>query len=187
MNRQRFFLTICALLAGASAAVAQQPVAPVPPVPPAASVAPLRDDIGKVNAQVEEVNAQVEEVNAQVEEVNAQVEGVNAQVEEVNAQVDAFRFQFDADAIRESALLAKQAALGGVFGMDRGLSFLPQGIKVRTGRHDGDDRDYERGQRALDSRNWEDALEKFTQAASSGASRADGALYWKAYALAKLG
>src|SRR6185436_8707684 len=52
---------------------------------------------------------------------------------------------------------------------------------------DNDDRDYERGQRALDGRNWDEALEKFTQAASGGGSRADGALYWKAYALAKLG
>jgi len=179
MNRQRFFLTICAMLAGVSAAVSQQPAPPVPLVPPVAPVAPFPPaDIDKVNAQVDEVNAQVDEVNAQVDEVRA--------------QMDAFRFQFDADGIGASAqakvdaLMAKQAALGGMFGKDHGLAFLAQGIKAR-GRHDGDDRDYERGQRALDSRNWEDALERFTQVASAGGSRADGALYWKAYALAKLG
>ncbi len=46
---------------------------------------------------------------------------------------------------------------------------------------------YERGLSALDQRRWADALQAFTQAATSGGERADGALYWKAYALNKLG
>lgn len=49
------------------------------------------------------------------------------------------------------------------------------------------DREYERGTRALDKRDWGEAVARFTAAAGSGSSRADGALYWKAYALAKLG
>ena len=113
-------------------------------------------------------------------------------MDEVRFQVDAMRFQIDADAIRDSvkgqmdALRQEQSFLArGAFNMDRGLALLAQGPKVH-GR-DNDDRDYERGQRALDGRNWDEALEKFTQAASGGGSRADGALYWKAYALAKLG
>jgi len=50
-----------------------------------------------------------------------------------------------------------------------------------------EDRLYESGQRALDTRRWEEALQVFTQAASKNASRADGATFWKAYALRKLG
>jgi tetratricopeptide (TPR) repeat protein len=50
-----------------------------------------------------------------------------------------------------------------------------------------DDRLYENGQRALDRNQWDEALTDFTQVANHGSPRADGALYWKAYALNKLG
>jgi hypothetical protein len=55
----------------------------------------------------------------------------------------------------------------------------------RPGR--GDDATYSAGQRALDRSQWDEALGDFNRVASSGGSRADGALYWKAYALNKLG
>jgi HEAT repeat protein len=51
----------------------------------------------------------------------------------------------------------------------------------------GDDQLYERGQRALDRRAWDEALESFSEVAARGGPRADGASYWKAYALNKLG
>jgi len=50
-----------------------------------------------------------------------------------------------------------------------------------------EDRLYEQGQRELDRSQWNAALTSFTQVANRGGSRADGALYWKAYALNKLG
>ena len=105
----------------------------------------------------------------------------------VRAQVEDLRFHIDTDSIRES--VREQMALArGAFGIDHGLAFMPQpGPSRRSGRHEDDDRTYQRGQRALDSRNWDDALQSFTQVAGNGGSRSDGALYWKAYALAKLG
>src|SRR5471030_1905482 len=54
-------------------------------------------------------------------------------------------------------------------------------------RNSSDDHLYQSGQGALDSRHWDEALEDFSQAASRGGSRADGALYWKAYTLNRLG
>lgn len=45
---------------------------------------------------------------------------------------------------------------------------------------------YDRGARALDRREYDEAVQYFTEAAG-GTERADGALYWKAYALGKLG
>jgi HEAT repeat protein len=48
------------------------------------------------------------------------------------------------------------------------------------------ERRYERGARALDRRDWDEAVQAYDQVAQ-GQARADGALYWKAYALAKLG
>jgi len=50
-----------------------------------------------------------------------------------------------------------------------------------------DERLYNQGTRALDQGQWERALEAFDQVGKGGGPRADGALYWKAYAAAKLG
>jgi HEAT repeat protein len=49
------------------------------------------------------------------------------------------------------------------------------------------EREYERGTRALDKRQWDQAVTHFNEAAATSNPKADGALYWKAYALAKLG
>ena len=50
-----------------------------------------------------------------------------------------------------------------------------------------DDRLYSAGQSALDNRQWDQAVEYFNQVISRSGARVDGALYWKAYALGKLG
>jgi hypothetical protein len=46
---------------------------------------------------------------------------------------------------------------------------------------------YERGLSALDGRRYDQALDCFTEVATRGQAHADGALYWKAYTLNKLG
>jgi HEAT repeat protein len=46
---------------------------------------------------------------------------------------------------------------------------------------------YDDGQEALDEGKWEQALKRFEQVANARGKRADGALYWKAYAENKLG
>lgn len=61
---------------------------------------------------------------------------------------------------------------------------FPAGVKIRTMN---DDRAYEAGQRALEGRRYSEALEYFNEVATRGKDRADGALYWKAYTLLKLG
>ena len=49
------------------------------------------------------------------------------------------------------------------------------------------EREYERGSRALDQRKWDQAVAHYNEVVNLGKTRADAALYWKAYALAKLG
>ncbi len=49
------------------------------------------------------------------------------------------------------------------------------------------DHNYQRGLRLLNDRKWEEASRTFTEVVNAGGERADGALYWKAYALHKLG
>ena len=46
---------------------------------------------------------------------------------------------------------------------------------------------YDQGQRALEEARWQRAVEQFTVVADAKGARADAALYWKAYALDKLG
>jgi tetratricopeptide (TPR) repeat protein len=70
----------------------------------------------------------------------------------------------------------------------KAMSNLQTGFFQRhSNRESNDDRLYESGQRALDRNQWDAALENFTEVASHGGPRADGSLYWKAYALNKLG
>ena len=54
-------------------------------------------------------------------------------------------------------------------------------------RRDQEERWYEEGQDALEEARWQRAVERFTSVATTKSTRADAALYWKAYALDKLG
>jgi hypothetical protein len=52
---------------------------------------------------------------------------------------------------------------------------------------DNDNSLYGRGQNALDDHKYDQALDYFTEVVARGGPKADGALYWKAYTLNKLG
>src|SRR5690349_7842039 len=56
----------------------------------------------------------------------------------------------------------------------------------RTHGRSGDSH-YDKGTRALDAGRWDDARQIFDEIASAKGTRADGALYWKAYAEKRLG
>lgn len=176
IDRHRHFLIVGAMLLPA-AALPQAPAPPAPPAPPAQPApapAPraLRDNIDEIREQVDAVRFQIDEARIAAQaEVAFDKEAIR---DSVRAQVDALRPQI--------------AAMAGNFKLDLPFAFAPQKVITMRGRsHDRDDRAYERGERALDGRRWDEALEAFTQAAGAGGTRADGALYWKAYSLAKLG
>ncbi len=106
-----------------------------------------------------------------------------------------FKYDFDfSDRIQEAterALAAQDRALAAQdriaksFSLGSGFAFAPQIAGFKRGA--SDDRLYDAGQRALENRRWDEALEDFNQVASRGGTRADGAWYWKAYTLNKLG
>ena len=50
-----------------------------------------------------------------------------------------------------------------------------------------EDRNYDCGRRAIDESQWDRAVDYFTRAAAVKGTRADGALYWKAYSQNRLG
>ena len=70
----------------------------------------------------------------------------------------------------------------GIWGGVPDLAFQPKDRAMEQA-----EREYERGSRALDQRKWDEAVAHFNEVANLGKVRADAALYWKAYALAKLG
>ena len=74
-------------------------------------------------------------------------------------------------------------------GLDGRGSFMPPGFAFqgRNAQMEAAEREYQRGTQALDEKNWSAAVQAFTQASMQGGSKVDAALYWKAYALSKLG
>jgi tetratricopeptide (TPR) repeat protein len=102
-----------------------------------------------------------------------------------------------------TATLAMAGLLGGsAFAQNldslEGLSHLTEDVRVRvdgaqtllaqTGHEPGrGDGLYDRGSRALDKGDYAIALDSFSEVAARKGTRADGALYWKAYALNRLG
>jgi hypothetical protein len=85
--------------------------------------------------------------------------------------------------LNTDALNANMAALGSNLNALNRSGFLFQ-PKLATGRFDAD---YENGTRALDDHKYEDAVRRFDTVINTKSARADGALYWKAYALNRLG
>ncbi len=66
-------------------------------------------------------------------------------------------------------------------GLDMQLQSLGRGV----GR--GFSPDYETGMRQLDERKYDEAIQRFDRVVAAKSDRADGALYWKAYSLNRLG
>jgi len=161
-------------------APAMAPLAPVPPLPPRA----FEFDAGDIDININIDRAALEEQVQAAREMAEQARTFNrADVEE---QVQAARAM--ADSVRESVRESVRASTNIAF------AFAPQapapaaaamaGFKGRMGG--SEDSLYQRGTSALDNRRWDEAVTYFTEAAAKGGNRADGALYWKAYALKKL-
>jgi TolA-binding protein len=166
----------------------------------------MRDRLGNMRFELnDDVRAQIEAVRANADRIRVDVDASRIAAE---AARDAVRF-VDVDAARLAAEAARDsvravgpviANVGRTFG--NGFAFAPQitpaippapPAPAVAGRgrvfnfNMSPDRAYSAGQSALDSRHWEDAITYFNQVISRGTNRVDGALYWKAYAQARLG
>jgi hypothetical protein len=97
---------------------------------------------------------------------------------------------------REMAQQARQKAQQdqiGNFNFDLNLNLDPfrgpgpQGPKFKPAQIRNDSTLYGRGLSALDDHHYDQALDDFSEVVTRGGPKADGALYWKAYTLNKLG
>ena len=173
---------------------------PAPAVAPVAPVAVRLEDLDY--ATQEEIREKVEAAREKVERLRGfEISpAVKAQIDAAMAKAD-FQFDFDQEEIRAQVQAAKEQlrALEPQMAWAKGgFAFAPQittppmppkaPMPAQVIRRSGSaDSAYRNGQSALDNRHWDEAVEYFGQVVSRGGTRSDGALYWKAYALAKLG
>ena len=92
--------------------------------------------------------------------------------------------QLQGDQGRQIAEQAREQARQAAEQARQALQFS---FSTGRGRGIGDDGLYANGQRALDRNQWDEALGNFNRVAANGGPRVEGALYWKAYTLNKLG
>ena len=199
----------------APAAPAAAPTPMAAPAPPRALLLEDLDDTlrPEIEAQLESARGQLEKLrdfdldmnvklNLEIarDQLKNHFEFDSAAIQE---QVEAAQEQIRA--LEPEMAYAKSMAMGFGMGVGKGFAFAPQiapvppmpptaapaapGPRARViyAGSGSADRAYSSGQRALDERHWDQAAEDFNQVISRGGARVDGALYWKAYALAKLG
>jgi tetratricopeptide (TPR) repeat protein len=87
----------------------------------------------------------------------------------------------------DKALSGLDQTLAGLDKPLAGINLQLQSLGQGLGRGVGFSPDYETGMRQLDERKYEEAIQRFDRVIAAKSDRADGALYWKAYSLNRLG
>lgn len=173
-------------------APAAAPVPPVPPTPPEPQVAPWPPEPPEppVDAWVglppnlDETIAEAEE-KAQEAVERAQDKIATIDQDKIQEAIDKANQAMDAAAGKMAAI--KPFNFNYDFNLDIPLTAQMRNVHIRMGRDGSADALYDRGRRELDQHYWDQAVATFTEVVARGGTRADGALYWKAYALNKLG
>ncbi len=132
-------------------------LAPLPPVPPLPPLPPVLE----LDGLRFEIDGIADEARRMAADIAASVR------DNVKVDMEAVRQQ-----VKQATLFAQN------FDRDFKFEWKPGG---------SEDGRYREGTRLLDDRKWDRAVDVFSEIVSRGGSRADGALYWKAYALHKLG
>ncbi len=204
MDYSRTLTPVCSLLATALLAFAQTPPPPAaaPPAPPAAleqtPAAPAAPQPAPAPMAPLAPLPPLPPMDIDLGDINPDIQ---IKLDAVREQVEHMKFDMqDGLLVREQMMAAKDMALDAMRSKF-GFALAPQAAatprpamppmppKATTfrGRGMSDDRLYSAGQSALDNRQWDEAVEYFGQVISRNGARVDGALYWKAYALGKLG
>jgi tetratricopeptide (TPR) repeat protein len=181
---------------------------PAPPEPPAKGMHMLlapATDIDPV-AIADQVREQMDKIDLDAikQEVKDSLSNMKL---DLNLDMDFDLARDQAQMAREQAELAREQALDALAqarenwpGMVKNFAFAQQNpmpgmpgmpapkpvpyINIRRGSAESL---YERGLSALDGHRYDQALECFAEVGTRGGTHADGALYWKAYTLNKLG
>jgi len=163
-----------------------------------AAVAAIDVDQIREQARAAVAAIDVDQIREQAREaasMNIDMDQLREQAREAREMSETMREQFRFDT-QDQVKMARDMAMQ----MRGNMAFAPQTVVTPrpaaaplapgtyTIRRNGSaDSMYERGQSALDNRRYDQALDYFTEVVSRGGNRVDGALYWKAYTLNKLG
>lgn len=169
--------TIFVMIVLALGVSAQTPAPPAPPAPPA-------------EPGLEIAARALAEANLSME---AELSGSAAKLAAAEAARAASEMQLSRGEL-ERALAGMKASIGPLSGElallgQTPMPPMPPMPPSMSGwsKRDSEESLYRRGTGALDRRDWERAVEAFNDVIEKKGGRADGALYWKAYALNKLG
>jgi len=106
------------------------------------------------------------------------------------AQSKAFKFQQDSGTLFAQVPPQQPTAPGQLFtppGQRGPQAFGVGQARALAGRMNSDDRTFDRGENNLDTHNLDNALVNFNEVISRGGTKADGALYYKAFTLNRMG
>ena len=202
--KNRLLLFVAVLAAGVIAAQTPPPTPPPPPAEPPERPA-LEELLERAREKVERAaDLRSEDIEKKLREAQVKLETEFGLREESMAALEArlgelgSRFSLMSPEMArlksELAFLAQaptpppapappgKGVSGGVPG---GVGRMPK--PARPGYADSEERMYRRGTEALDRREWDKAIEEFNAVVERKGSRADAALYWRAYAQNKLG
>jgi outer membrane protein assembly factor BamD (BamD/ComL family) len=151
-------------------------MAPLPAMPPEPALAPMPTLPPDFEYQMQDLQDNLRDLKFNFD-FDTQID-TQALKEQIKAQSK----QWAVDV----AAAAPKMAFDAFSHLNTPFAFAPQAA-VKVVRRGSDENLYNSGQRNLDARHYPEALEDFNQVASHDGPRADGAAYWKAYTLIKLG
>ena len=152
------------------------PMAPDTPMPPEPALAPMPPLPPDFDLQMQDLQDNLRDLKFNLD-IDAQID-TQALRDEIKAQSKMWA--------SDMAAKAPQMAFDAFTNLKVPMAFAPQQA-IKVVRRGSDENAYSSGQRALDAHRYADALEDFNQVASHDGPHADGAAYWKAYTLIKLG
>jgi hypothetical protein len=156
----------------------QAPIPPIPPIEPMAAMRMAQDALDMAQVPVD---------------LDLQLANARVQLDNLNINIDV-PFQKDWPDIQakiqeaEDKIATANVKMAQNFNFDvLGKSLAMQARAVYTGPRGSDDSMYQNGLRAIDDHQYDQALSEFNNVVAHAGVRAEGALYWKAYVLNKLG
>jgi hypothetical protein len=182
-----------------------EPMPPMEPMDLFGPMPPMEIDLGDLGLQLGDLDLQLGDLDLQLGDLDLQMSMVNGmvsnlsspelkeQLEAVKEQAGRIKLDFkkfdreDMQAAKEMAWAFAPQSIAPVAPVAPMPPMPPMPPKAYNHRGMSDDHLYSAGQSALDGRHWDEAVDCFSQVISRNGSRVDGALYWKAYALGKLG
>ncbi|MGH9629541.1 MAG: HEAT repeat domain-containing protein [Bryobacteraceae bacterium] len=178
----RNFLASILMIGMVVPAAGQEPMPPSPPLPPSAPVeampapapAPPLPPMPELELELEKLNADMERMKLNLGTIDFAFDFPKLELE-LSGMI-AQTLQHDkaglAAQVRQSVEQARESV---------------KKARTMARMREGEERTYRRGSAYLDRREWEKAVEAFDGVIEEKGTRADGAHYWKAYALNKLG